>query len=125
MWVTSFCWSYKYIFLQLFSSLSSPEPAVFQKKLKDSIVILGKSVCLDCIYSGTPEIKVHWKKNGLDIVQSEKHIITTTETSCILEILNTIRDDGATYMCEVENDAGTDTCHAEVNILGLFPFNFF
>ncbi|GCC45298.1 hypothetical protein chiPu_0029554, partial [Chiloscyllium punctatum] len=51
------------------------EPAVFQKKLKDCSVVLGKSVCLDCTYTGTPEIKVSWKKNGLVIFQSDKHIL--------------------------------------------------
>jgi len=60
---------------------------------------------------------VTWKKNGVTLSQSDKCSITTTEKSCILEILNSTKDDQGEYTCMVENEAGEDICEALVSTL--------
>lgn len=95
------------------------EPAVFVKKLSDHCVEPGKSIILESRYTGSLPISVTWKKNGVTLSQSEKCSITTTERSCILEILNSTTDDQGEYICMVENEAGEDICEALVSALGL------
>lgn len=95
------------------------EPAVFVKKLSDHCVEPGKSIILESRYTGSLPISVTWKKDGVTLSQSQKCHITTTERSCILEILNSTTDDQGEYVCMVENEAGEDICEALVSALGV------
>lgn len=106
------------------TSSHSPEPPIFVKKLSDHCVEPGKSIILESRYTGSLPISVTWKKNGVTLSQSEKCSITTTERSCILEILNSTKDDQGEYTCLVENEAGEDVCEALVTTLGVFLIIF-
>lgn len=101
------------------------EPAVFVKKLSDQYVEPGKPIILEGTYTGSLPISVTWKKNGHTIAQSQKCSITTTEKSCILEILDSTKEDAGEYTCHVENEAGRDVCEAVVSTLGVCSLCFF
>lgn len=103
----------------------SLEPAVFVKKLSDQYVEPGKPIILEGTYTGSLPISVTWKKNGHTISQSQKCSITTTEKSCILEILDSTKEDAGEYTCHVENEAGRDVCEAVVSTLGVCSLCFF
>uniref|UniRef100_A0A8C3R654 Ig-like domain-containing protein n=1 Tax=Cyanoderma ruficeps TaxID=181631 RepID=A0A8C3R654_9PASS len=103
----------------------SLEPAVFVKKLSDQYVEPGKPIILEGTYTGSLPISVTWKKNGHTVTQSQKCSITTTEKSCILEILDSTKEDAGEYTCHVENEAGRDVCEAVVSTLGVCSLCFF
>uniref|UniRef100_A0A803VT07 Ig-like domain-containing protein n=1 Tax=Ficedula albicollis TaxID=59894 RepID=A0A803VT07_FICAL len=67
-----------------------------------------KPIILEGTYTGSLPISVTWKKNGHTITQSQKCSITTTEKSCILEILDSTKEDAGEYTCHLENEAGRD-----------------
>lgn len=108
-----------------FVAYLSLEPAVFVKKLSDQFVEPGKPIILEGAYTGSLPISVTWKKNGHTITQSQKCSITTTEKSCILEILDSTKEDAGEYTCHVENEAGRDVCEAVVSTLGVCSLCFF
>lgn len=97
----------------------------FVTKLKDITAELGKPLKLECTYTGTPRICVTWMKDGKQIWASYQYNVRTTDTSSILEVLNSDRlVASGRYSCEVSNGAGTDICHAQVTMLGKIPPNF-
>lgn len=89
------------------------------KKLNNYQTDTGKPIILECSYTGTPPINVTWKKNGLEVSQSERCSITTTDKSCILEYSSSTNDDDGIYTCTVVNEVGHDTCQATVKVLGM------
>ena len=62
---------------------------------------------------------VTWRKDGNLIWASYQYNVITTDTSCILEVLNSDKMDSAgTYSCEVDNGVGREKCEAQISILG-------
>lgn len=102
------------------------------KKLRDVSFEKAKSLRLEVTFAGTPRVNVTWRKDGQLIWASYQYNVITTDTSCILEVLNTDRMEAAgTYSCEVENGVGSDKCEGQVLMLGkvsqmhVFMFSFF
>lgn len=95
------------------------EPVHFVKKLRDISSEKGKPLRLEVTFAGTPRINVTWKKDGKPIWASYQYNVITTDTSCILEVLNADRMEAAgRYSCEIDNGVGSDRCEAQVSILG-------
>lgn len=105
--------------MQLTTALLLSEPVRFVKKLQDISCEKGKPLRLEVSFAGRPRVNVTWKKDGRLIWASYQYNVITTDTSCILEVLNSDRMEAAgTYSCELYNGVGNDTCEAHVSILG-------
>lgn len=99
--------------------LHPSEPVHFVKKLRDVSSEKGKPLRLEVKFAGTPRVNVTWRKDGQLIWASYQYNVITTDSSCILEVLNSDRTEAAgIYSCEVENGVGSDRCEAQVLILG-------
>lgn len=60
---------------------------------------------------------VTWRKDGKLIWASYQYNMKTTEDTCILQILNSDREEAAgTYACEISNAGGRDICLANVKL---------
>lgn len=89
------------------------------KKLRSISCEKGKSLRLEVTFVGTPRVNVTWQKDGKLIWASYQYNVITTDTSCILEVLNSDRMEAAgMYSCEVDNGVGNDKCEGKVLILG-------
>lgn len=89
------------------------------KKLKDVTFEKGTPLRLEVTFAGSPSVHVTWKKDGKPVWASYQYNVITTDTSCILEVLNSDRLEATgRYFCEVDNGVGSDRCEAQVSILG-------
>lgn len=101
----------------LTKALLLSEPVRFIKKLEETTFILGQPLKLVCTYTGSQRVYVSWKKDGKLIWASYQYNVKTTDSACILDVLNSDRPEAAgTYTCEISNGAGTDICHARVSL---------
>lgn len=58
-----------------------------------------------------------WKKDGKLIWASYQYNMRTSNETCMLEVLNSDREDAVgRYTCEISNAGGTDICHANVKL---------
>lgn len=91
------------------------EPVRFVKKLEDIAYCVGNPVSLMCTYTGSQRVHVTWTKDGKPIWASYMYNVKTTESSCILEVLNSDSEEAAgLYSCQVSNAGGSAGCNAYV-----------
>lgn len=91
------------------------EPVHFVKKLEDTSYSLGDPLSLTCTFTGSKQVHVSWMKDGKPIWASYKYNVKTTNSSCVLEILNSDREEAAgIYCCQVSNAEGSAMCDAHV-----------
>lgn len=62
-------------------------------------------------------MSVTWRKDGKLIWASYQYNMKTTEEACVLQVLNSDREEAAgTYSCEISNAGGRDVCQANVKL---------
>lgn len=91
------------------------EPVRFTKKLEDTSYRVGEPLSLMCSYTGSQQVHVSWMKNGKPIWASYKYNVKKTESSCVLDILNSDKEEAAgLYSCQVSDTEGSAICDAYV-----------
>uniref|UniRef100_A0A7N8YP90 non-specific serine/threonine protein kinase n=1 Tax=Mastacembelus armatus TaxID=205130 RepID=A0A7N8YP90_9TELE len=95
------------------------KPPFFTEKPEGgSVVRVGDSKVFECKVLGTPEISVHWFRDGNEIHQSVKHKISFFNSVATLEISQVNEKDSGKYFCEACNEAGTESCTVELEVKG-------
>uniref|UniRef100_A0A4W3IYQ6 Ig-like domain-containing protein n=1 Tax=Callorhinchus milii TaxID=7868 RepID=A0A4W3IYQ6_CALMI len=102
------------------------EPPVFLRKLESSKLLRkGDSARFECEVTGTPEIKVTWYKNDEKIQASDRYRVSCVDSVPVLEILDATVEVSGEYICEAQNEAGSESCSVTVTVKGLSTLPFF
>lgn len=98
----------------------SIEPATFVEKLEPSQLLKkGDATQLVCKVTGTPPIKIRWFVNDREIKESSKHKMSFVESTAVLKLTDVAVEDSGEYMCEAQNEAGSDHCGSILIVKGL------
>ncbi|KAI1719913.1 immunoglobulin i-set domain-containing protein [Ditylenchus destructor] len=91
----------------------------FQSLLSDKTVCLGSELVLECeLSNGKPLATVQWHKDGLKLLQSNRHLaFHDSQGSARLTIMLVREDDAGEYSVEAENIHGKDFTHCTVKVL--------
>ncbi|XP_078065613.1 leucine-rich repeats and immunoglobulin-like domains protein 1 isoform X3 [Mustelus asterias] len=83
--------------------------------LEDQTVVVGETIALQCMASGSPSPRITWLKGDEPLVVTKRHHFTPGNQ--LLIIRNVMLDDGGKYTCEMSNTLGTERAHSLLSIL--------
>lgn len=81
-------------------------------------VTLGDAVSLECKVSGTPEIKVKWTKDGIELTPSRQNKLNFENNLSSLKIQSTQLEDAGDYLFEATNSVDTCSCKVKLIVVG-------
>ncbi|XP_058810468.1 leucine-rich repeats and immunoglobulin-like domains protein 3 isoform X2 [Phymastichus coffea] len=87
------------------ATLTILETPSFVKPMENKEVIVGGSIVMECMASGSPRPQLSWRKNGNPLQATERHFLTAENQ--LLIIVNTEAADAGSYECEMSNSLGT------------------
>ncbi|XP_011162349.2 leucine-rich repeats and immunoglobulin-like domains protein 3 isoform X2 [Solenopsis invicta] len=87
------------------ATLTILETPSFVKPMENKEIMVGGSIVLECMASGSPRPKLSWRKNGSPLQATERHFFTAEDQ--LLIIVNTIVSDEGSYECEMSNSLGS------------------
>ncbi|XP_062972742.1 myosin light chain kinase, smooth muscle isoform X2 [Elgaria multicarinata webbii] len=93
----------------------------FTEQLKDTHIVEGEKLVLQCHVSSDPPAAVTWTLDG-KVIKSSKFIVLSQEGSlCSLTIDKPFPEDEGQYKCIAENTAGKSECACSVLVEPLPP----
>ncbi|XP_017883839.1 leucine-rich repeats and immunoglobulin-like domains protein 3 [Ceratina calcarata] len=87
------------------ATLTILETPSFVKPMENKEIMVGGSIVLECMASGTPRPKLSWRKNGNPLQATERHFFTAEDQ--LLIIVDTKISDAGSYECEMSNSLGS------------------
>lgn len=94
------------------------EPPSFVRKLENLSSLVGSDVALRCTLKGSEPLSVLWLKNNHELKEAERVQISHEDGVAVLHITNLQTKDDGKYSCQVQNQAGTQTCSAVLTVKG-------
>jgi hypothetical protein len=83
--------------------------------MENKEIIAGEPIVLECMASGSPKPKLTWRKDGKDLVVTERHFFTADDQ--LLVIVDTDLSDAGTYECEMSNMLGTEQGFSQLSVI--------
>uniref|UniRef100_A0A4W3JWV4 Hemicentin 1 n=1 Tax=Callorhinchus milii TaxID=7868 RepID=A0A4W3JWV4_CALMI len=81
---------------------------------EEVIVLINKTVVLDCMVSGNPTPKISWLKDGQPLSGDNTHKLLSSGRT--LQVLNAQVSDTGRYICVAENVAGNSEKYFNLNV---------
>lgn len=94
------------------------EPPSFVQKLENLSLLVGKEVSLRCTLKGSEPMTVSWLKDNHELKEAENIQITYENQTALLHINHLQSKHGGKYSCQVQNQAGSQTCSAVLTVKG-------
>lgn len=91
------------------------EPPSFVKPMENKEIIAGEPIVLECMASGSPKPKLTWRKDGKDLVVTERHFFTADDQ--LLVIVDTDLSDAGAYECQMSNALGTEHGISQLSVI--------
>ncbi|XP_069798458.1 hemicentin-1 [Narcine bancroftii] len=87
------------------------QPTIYsnQNENQELTTVMGNSINIECLATGSPPPQLNWLKNGLPLPISSK--IRLLSAGKVLRIMRAQVSDGGTYTCVASNRAGVDNKH--------------
>lgn len=101
-----------------FCFLEHLKPPFFDLKPLPLDVALGESGSFKCHVTGSAPLKVTWAKDNREIRPGGNYKITLVENTATLTILKVGKGDAGLYTCYASNNAGKDSCAAQLSFKG-------
>lgn len=100
------------------ASLTVLEPPSFSKKMEDKEVRVGEAIVLECKASGSPKPKLHWNKDGHNLIVTDRHFFSAEKQ--LLIIMDAVVGDAGVYTCEMTNSLGTSKGETHLTVLPIY-----
>ena len=72
-----------------------------------------------CTVKSKPKAEVTWYKDGKQLFDTRKLLLTSRGDSHSLYITKASKDDMGSYTCEAKNKLGTSSCTFDVKVEGM------
>ncbi|RZF42392.1 hypothetical protein LSTR_LSTR004200 [Laodelphax striatellus] len=101
------------------ASLTVLEAPSFIKIMDENkMITTGEAVVLECNASGSPKPKLTWRKDGKQLVKTDRHFFTSQDQ--LLVITDTVHSDEGVYECEVSNSLGVEKGYTRLTVLQAY-----
>lgn len=98
--------------------LPSIEPPSFVQKIENISSLVGSEISMQCTLKGSLPMTVSWIKEDHEVKEGE-HIQISYETrTAVLTLRNTQMTHGGKYICQAQNEAGSQKCLATLTVKG-------
>lgn len=79
---------------------------------------MGREVSLQCNLKGSEPMTVSWLKDNRELKETESVRMVFENKTAMLHFSNLQSQDGGKYSCQVQNQAGSQTCSAVLTVKG-------
>ncbi|XP_066217843.1 myosin-binding protein C, cardiac-type [Saccopteryx leptura] len=100
----------------IYKALDFTEAPSFTRPLVNRSVVAGYNAVLCCAVRGSPQPKISWFKNGLDLRGDARFRMFSKQGVLTLEIRKPCPFDGGVYVCKAINLQGEARCECRVEV---------